>query len=422
MAKLTDYKLDEAAFRQKDVASLPDKPSGTMTAEALKAAFDKSSKAVLMPALNGVIDTLVSTEGAASIGTADGETLEAKAQKADGAAAAAATAAGEATAAKTAAEAATTAATAASTAASQAAETAAAAAEAASGATALLKGNKPVIDLVAAGNGTAYTAQSERVTALEAGMLFVTRFSAANTGAVTLDINSLGAKPVKQIGTSGAKGDCIAGDFGMGQRYWLQYDGAEFYPIGSSARAAKSGIWVGETEPPADAGYALWVDPSDMAPGELTGFGALNTGDIPKFGGDYLVPAVPGEDYLKPGVEVLDWKVPTMEGDCSLDPSGGEKQLRYAKDKQGFVYLNGLFKKATLPWKGEGAAKSAITTLPMGYRPQRDLVVPVTSTESTVVGVAHILKTGAVTYAMMSYAGTTVPSYWCIDAVFRAAN
>lgn len=300
MAKLTDYKLDEAAFRQKDVASLPDKPSGTMTAEALKAAFDKSSKAVLMPALNGVIDTLVSTEGAASIGTADGETLEAKAQKADGAAAAAATAAGEATAAKTAAEAATTAATAASTAASQAAETAAAAAEAASGATALLKGNKPVIDLVATGNGTAYTAQSERVTALEAGMLFVTRFSAANTGAVTLDINSLGAKPVKQIGTSGAKGDCIAGDFGMGQRYWLQYDGAEFYPIGSSARAAKSGIWVGETEPPADAGYALWVDPSDMTPGELTGFGALNTGDIPKFGGDYLVPAVPGVDIVTP--------------------------------------------------------------------------------------------------------------------------
>ncbi|KAA3401666.1 hypothetical protein F1904_12800 [Akkermansia muciniphila] len=271
-----------------------------MTAEALKAAFDKSSKAVLMPALNGVIDTLSSAEGASNIGTADGETLEAKAQKADGAAAAAATAAGEAQAAKTAAEAATTVATAASTAASKAAQTAAAAAEAASGATALLKGNKPVIDLVATGNGTAYTAQSERVTALEAGMLFVIRFSAANTGAVTLDVNALGAKPVKQIGTSGAKGDCIAGDFGQEQRYWLQYDGAEFYPVGSSARAAKSGIWVGETEPPADAGYALWVDPSDMSPGELTGFGALNTGDIPKFGGDYLVPAVPGVDIVTP--------------------------------------------------------------------------------------------------------------------------
>lgn len=256
-------------------------------------------------AATSATNAATSATGAAKSANDAAKTAITEAGKATSAAAAANTAA---TTANTAAGKATTEAGKATTAAG-AANTAAAAANEA---TALLKDNKPVIDLMATGSGTAYTAQSDRVKALEAGMLFVIRFSTANTGAVTLNINSLGAKPVKQITSTGAQGDCIAGDFGKEQRYWLQYDGTVFYPVGASARAAKSGIWIGDTEPPADAGYALWIDPSDPTPGELAGFGTLNAGDIPKFSGDYLVPAVPGSDYSKPLVgEIKMWPLDT---------------------------------------------------------------------------------------------------------------
>ena len=82
MANITDYLLNGHSFETKDVASLPDRPSATMGAGELKDAFDQSSKAVLMPAINGLIETLAGPEGAANIGTADGETLEQKAQAA----------------------------------------------------------------------------------------------------------------------------------------------------------------------------------------------------------------------------------------------------------------------------------------------------------------------------------------------------
>lgn len=66
---LTDYKVKDADFTAKDIASLSDRPSADgMGATALKERFDMGAKKVLAPKLNALIDLLNGSEGAANIG------------------------------------------------------------------------------------------------------------------------------------------------------------------------------------------------------------------------------------------------------------------------------------------------------------------------------------------------------------------
>ena len=67
MAEFKDFKIAEADFAQKDIASIEENVvSGR--ADWLKAQFDKASKEVLAPKINGLIDNLEGTEGAKNIG------------------------------------------------------------------------------------------------------------------------------------------------------------------------------------------------------------------------------------------------------------------------------------------------------------------------------------------------------------------
>lgn len=67
---LIDYKLEDADFQQRKISDLSDTPSSDgMTAASLKAYFDYMPKTMIaMGALNGIIDLLVSSEGAANVG------------------------------------------------------------------------------------------------------------------------------------------------------------------------------------------------------------------------------------------------------------------------------------------------------------------------------------------------------------------
>ena len=67
---LADYKFKEADFQERKIADLSDTPSSDgMSAAQLKAYFDYIPKTMIaMNAINGIIDLLLSTEGAANIG------------------------------------------------------------------------------------------------------------------------------------------------------------------------------------------------------------------------------------------------------------------------------------------------------------------------------------------------------------------
>lgn len=69
MAEFKDFKIADADFLQKDIASIEENViSGK--GDWLKQQFDKASKEVISPKLNGLIDSLESTEAASNIGAA----------------------------------------------------------------------------------------------------------------------------------------------------------------------------------------------------------------------------------------------------------------------------------------------------------------------------------------------------------------
>lgn len=69
MAEFKDFKIADADFLQKDIASIEENVISGQ-GDWLKQQFDKASKEVISPKFNGLIDNLESTEGAANIGAA----------------------------------------------------------------------------------------------------------------------------------------------------------------------------------------------------------------------------------------------------------------------------------------------------------------------------------------------------------------
>lgn len=81
-------------------------------------------------------------------------------------------------------------------------------------------------------------------------MTVVFKAAATNTGAVTLNVNSLGAKNVYKA-SSGALGALAAGDLTIGAYYTVRYDGTQFVLEGSaggvSAVTGSGGVTVSPT-------------------------------------------------------------------------------------------------------------------------------------------------------------------------------
>lgn len=67
--ELTDCKIKNEDYENMDIASLSDRPSADgMSAQTLKERFDASTKHIVQPKINQLIDILTSTEGAGNIG------------------------------------------------------------------------------------------------------------------------------------------------------------------------------------------------------------------------------------------------------------------------------------------------------------------------------------------------------------------
>lgn len=91
----------------------------------------------------------------------------------------------------------------------------------------------PLLSSVA-GTDTITASAPAAITAYAAGQRFSFVASATNTGAVTLNVNSLGAKDVTKRGTTAL----AAGDITSGQVVLVEYDGTRFQMIGATSAAS----------------------------------------------------------------------------------------------------------------------------------------------------------------------------------------
>lgn len=82
----------------------------------------------------------------------------------------------------------------------------------------------------AAGTNTYTATASPAITAYASGQRFYILFTNANTGAATLNLNSVGAVSIVKNGGEAL----VAGDIAAGQALELLYDGSEFQVIGNT--------------------------------------------------------------------------------------------------------------------------------------------------------------------------------------------
>lgn len=83
--------------------------------------------------------------------------------------------------------------------------------------------------------GTNVLTATSNLTAYVAGLKVNLKIQNTNTGTVTLNINSLGAKTIKQIDRDGNKSNLVADTFFTGNVVQLQYDGTDFIVISSTS-------------------------------------------------------------------------------------------------------------------------------------------------------------------------------------------
>lgn len=95
---------------------------------------------------------------------------------------------------------------------------------------------------VAAGASNAYSVTlSPAPSALVDGLWFSFRANHANTGAVTVNVNGLGAKAVVRPDREALRG----GEITNGQEVWVQYDGSQFQMV--SPRSLPSALYAADT-------------------------------------------------------------------------------------------------------------------------------------------------------------------------------
>jgi hypothetical protein len=84
--------------------------------------------------------------------------------------------------------------------------------------------------IVATGTDTYTATYSPALTSYTDGLSVLVRFTNANTGAATLNLNSLGAKSI----VKGVSSALVAGDIPAGTTLYLSYDGTNFVIVGSN--------------------------------------------------------------------------------------------------------------------------------------------------------------------------------------------
>lgn len=97
---------------------------------------------------------------------------------------------------------------------------------------------KPFTQVTAAGTDTYTASLSPTISAYASGQSFRVRFTNANTGAATINFNSLGAKAIVKNGSTAL----VAGDINAGQILLLGYDGTNMQVIGGGGNAVISGL------------------------------------------------------------------------------------------------------------------------------------------------------------------------------------
>jgi len=116
----------------------------------------------------------------------------------------------------------------------------------------------------ASASGTNALTASMRIapTSYVAGQVFWIKISNTNTGSVTLNIDSLGAKTVKKV-FNNALTTLSAGDLISGQMIGVLYDGTDFQIVSGSASEAGEQSWVPSSVTSYNASGCVYVDYGD---------------------------------------------------------------------------------------------------------------------------------------------------------------
>lgn len=117
--------------------------------------------------------------------------------------------------------------------------------------------------LTTAGSSNAYTASANQVlTAYYSGLWLKVKASFTNTGAATINVDSLGAKALKKGGTT----DVAAGDIVQDRVYDLVYDGTNFQVLGADAvRAGNPNTFSATNTFSAAQAFTSYLELSEMA-------------------------------------------------------------------------------------------------------------------------------------------------------------
>lgn len=83
----------------------------------------------------------------------------------------------------------------------------------------------------ASGNKESFTGVASNINEYTNGMVLIFTIPQNNKGAVSINLNSLGAKDIKKYSAKGALIDLEADDFVRNHKYFLEYDGTQFVTL-----------------------------------------------------------------------------------------------------------------------------------------------------------------------------------------------
>ena len=81
------------------------------------------------------------------------------------------------------------------------------------------------------GNKESFTGVASNINEYTNGMVLIFTIPQNNKGAVSINLNSLGAKDIKKYSAKGALVDLEADDFVRNHKYFLEYDGTQFVTL-----------------------------------------------------------------------------------------------------------------------------------------------------------------------------------------------
>jgi hypothetical protein len=165
------------------------------------------------------------------------------------------------------------------------------------------------------GNDTITASVSPAITAYAAGQTFRFKAGGTNTGAATININSVGAKSIKK-GADGAT-DPAAGDITAGGVYIIVYDGTNFQLFVPASDVDLSDFY---TESETDAAIAAYAQPLDAQLTEWAGVDPSENGKSLVSAANYA--AMHALLDLEIGTDVQAWDA-NLDQIAALTPTKG---------------------------------------------------------------------------------------------------